>query len=376
MVFNNCKILLFQILKKNYIDGMRTILIFTLLIQISFAQNNKNYFYNPDSKIGSELYFNPLTLFLNGSFDILRNGGHSKDITKIEYKIAFDNVWWNLTHAQKAIKEYGTKYFLSEEIFPVSLRKDEAQYFPNYAHHLIGGGMLYVKTAEWYRHHGFPFPKTASIITSSAYQLLNEMAENDSYQGVNTDPIADLLIFNPLGYLLFEFDIVKKFFSETVPLYDWSLQPVLTLRNNFLENAGQQFVVKYDPELFENYSFFWYWGIYGIAGVTYSKDKIHNFSFGAGQVVNKLKHGVRRNSRLVTPELDGALGFFYDVDNSLVASLLITGPGLYNARINVYPGYFELGPFKPGIYLGFGEWDKFIFGVSLAHFPLGISIAK
>jgi len=337
---------------------------------------NKYYFYKPDIKIGSELHFNPGTLFLNGSFDILRNGGHSKDITKIEFQKAFDNVWWNITHAGKAIRQYGTKYFLGEEIFPSSFKKDKAQYFPNYGHHLIGGGMLYTKTAEWYDYHGFPYPKTASIITTTAYQFLNEMAENGGYQGVNTDPIADLLIFNPLGIILFEFDGVKRFFSETVPLYDWSLQPMFTPRNNFIENAGEQFVVKYDPEWFEEYSLFWYWGIYGIAGVTYSQDGIHNYSFGAGRVVNKLKDGVRRNSRLVTPKLDSALGFFYDIDNSLVASLLLTGPGLYNARLNVYPGLFDVGPFKPGFFVGFGEWDKFIFGISLAHFPIGISVAK
>jgi hypothetical protein len=251
------------------------------------------------------------------------------------------------------------------------------QYFPNYAHHMIGGGMLYVKTAEWYRSQGFPNPKTASLLTSTAYQFLNEVVENYGFEGVHTDPIADLLIFNPLGYVLFEFDAVKRFFSKTIPLYDWSLQPVFTVRNNFLENAGQQFVIKYDPGFFDNYSFFWYWGIYGIAGVTYSKDKKHNFSFGAGQVVNRLKTKIRRNSRVTVPdETDGALGFFYDIENSLVASLLITGPGLYNARLNIYPGLTEIAGFKPGLYLGFGEWDRFIFGITLAHFPLGVSVAK
>ncbi len=355
---------------------MRLIIFLLISTPFLFSQNNEYYFYNPDVKAGSEYYFTPFSLFMNGSYDILRNGGHSKDITQIEYKQAFDNVWWNLTHPGKAINQYGTKYFLSEEIFPVSVRKDEAQYFPNYAHHLIGGGMLYVKSAEWFEHYGFPYPKTASIITSTAYQLLNEMVENGGYQGVNTDPIADLLIFNPLGYILFEFDGVKRFFSETVPLYDWSLQPVLTLRNNFLENAGQQFVVKYDPELFNNYSFFWYWGIYGIVGLSYSNDGVNNYSFGIGQVVNKLKHGVRRNSRLVTPELDGAMGFFYDVDNSLIASLLLTGPGLYNARLNIYPGFLNIGPFKPGFFLGYGEWDKLIVGITYASIPLGFSFAK
>jgi len=353
---------------------MRILLLLLLITGLTYAQNEKYYFYNPDVKGGSEYFFNPLSLFLNGSYDILRNGAHSKDITRIDYTTAFDNVWWNITHPVKAIDQYGWKYFLSEEVFPVSVRKDEAQYFPNYAHHLIGGGMLYVKTAEWYRYNNFPYPKIASILTSTAYQFLNEMVENDSYRGVNTDPIADLLIFNPLGYVLFEFDNVKEFFSETVQLYDWSLQPIFIPRNNFIENAGQQFVIKYDPGISENYSLFWYWGIYGIVGLSYSNDKVHNFSFGAGQVVNKLKEKRRRNSRIVTPELDGAIGFFYDVQNSLVTSLLITGPGLYNARLNIYPGLFECGPFKPGFYIGYGEWDKFVAGITVAQLPIGFGV--
>jgi hypothetical protein len=355
---------------------MRLLLLLFLIPELSLAQENKFYFYNPESKTGSERNFNPASLFINGSYDILRNGYHSKDITKIEYGIAFNNVWRNITHPINSIKQYGSKYFISEEIFPVSVRKDEAQYIPNYLHHIVGGGMLYIKTAEWFEYHGFPFPKTASILTSSAYQLLNEMAENYSYEGVNTDPIADLLIFNPLGYILFEFDTVKEFFSETLPLYDWSLQPVFTVRNNFLENAGQQFVIKYDPGFFEDYSFFSYWGIYGISGITYSKDKVNNYSFGAGLVVNKLKSNIRRNSRIVTPEIDGAIGFFYDFENSLVSSLLLTGPELYNARINIYPGFLNFGFFKPGLYLGFGEWDGLIFGITYMNIPLGISFAN
>lgn len=85
---------------------------------------------------------------------------------------------------------------------------------------------------------------------------------------------------------------------------------------------------------------------------------------------------MRRHSRLVTPELDGALGFFYDIDNSLVASMIVTGPGLYNARVNIYPGYWDLGFLSPGFYLGFGEWDKFIAGISFVHIPVGLGIAK
>ena len=355
---------------------MKTFIILLLVVSNPFAQESKYYFYSPEFKQGSEYFNNPLTVFLNGSYDILRNGGHNKDITAIQYHTGFNNVWWNLSHPLTSIKQYGWKNFLYEELLPLSLDEDKAQFFPNYFHHVIGGGFIYVKTAEWYDYHGFPWPKTASLLTSTAYNLLNEATENGGYKGVNTDPIADLLIFNPLGYILFEFDFVKKFFSKTAPLYDWSLQPALTVRNMFLENAGQQFVIKYDPQLVENYSLFWYWGICGIVGITYSSDKINNFSVGAGQIVNKLKDKRRRNSRIVTPNLDGALGFFYDRENSLLASLILTGPGLYNARLNIYPGLFNIGPLDPGFFVGYGEWDKLIVGITYARIPLGISFSK
>lgn len=54
-----------------------------------------------------------------------------------------------------------------------------------------------------------------------------------------------MLIFNPLGILLFSYDGVKKFFSETLPLYDWSLQPFFNPFNNHIENVGEQYVLNY-----------------------------------------------------------------------------------------------------------------------------------
>ena len=62
--------------------------------------------------------------------------------------------------------------------------------------------------------------------------------------------------------------------------------------------------------------------------------------------------------------------------NSLMASVLLSGPRLYNAQINIYPGIVKLGWFEPGMYLAFGEWDKFVLGITLANIPLGIGIGN
>ncbi|MDZ7304233.1 MAG: hypothetical protein ONB44_19080 [candidate division KSB1 bacterium] len=247
------------------------------------------------------------------------------------------------------------------------------QFIPNYSHHLIGNGMQYVLLAEWYDYHRVKAPYLCSLVTTTIYQILNEAIENGAYKGTTVDPISDLLIFNPLGILLFSTNFAKKFFSETLSIHDWSLQPVLDPRNHFLENAGQQFVIKSKKVFANHYSVFFYWGIDGIVGISYNYKTMHNFSFGVGTVVNNLKEKRLKWSRVLTPEVDGAIGLFYDRNNSLMSSIIITCPRLYNARINIYPGLLGKKWFIPGFYVGFGEWDKFVFGLTSVYSPVGLA---
>ena len=351
---------------------MKKLIFIMILFSGLIAGPTKYYFYNPQIKYGSELIFNPLHLIVNGGFDILRNGGHDKNIFNQEYEKGINNVFRNITNPLKNIEKFGWSNFMEREVLPKSLSVNKGQFVPNYAHHLIGGGMLYVRTAEWYDYQGFEFPYTASFFTTFFYQITNEVLENGGYSGTNVDPIADLLIFNPIGKLLFSFDAVKRFFSKTLPIYDWSLQPVINPLNGRLENAGEQFALKYPIPFIKKYSFFVYWGIYGLGGISYKRNDGNSFSFALGKVVNKLKENLIDEARFMTPGIDGAMGFFWDKNNSLMSSLVITGPNIYNAQINIYPGIFKFGFFTPGFYCGFGEWDGFLIGASIAHVPVGL----
>lgn len=343
----------------------------------SKAKNGPYYFYHPEISYGSENFHTPLTLFLNGSFDVLRNGGHENnnetiDILKLDYRNGFANVWDNITSPAYHISRYGWKRFLSQEVFPASLNKNKAQWVPNYGHHIIGSGMLWVRTAEWLDYHGYKFPRLTSFLITTAYQFTNEALENNHSRITNVDPIADILIFNPLGFLLFSIEPVKRFFSQKIQMFDWSLQPVFNPSNRYLENAGLQFTFKYRPTTSDKYALFFYYGIYGLAGLSIRIREEHHVSIGAGTVVNRLNENVIHNSRLVTPTTDGAVGLFLDRNNSLLASVIITGPRMYNARVNVYPGFFKLGNIKPGFYLAFGQWDNFLVGLTVARWPLGL----
>ena len=349
-----------------------------ILFQDLFAGQQKYYFYDPQKNYGSEVMFNPGTVFLNGGFDVLRNGQKSKVVWDQPYSNGLKNVWYNITHPIQQVEAFGWKRFLTSEIFPLSTDAERLQYFPNYGNHLIGHGMKFIRLAEWYDSHGIKFPHLSAGLTAFGYAYLNEIVENGHHDGVDVDPIADMIFFNPLGMLLFSTTWAKKFFSETIPLYDWSLQPVYNPLNGHLENAGEQYVLNYP--LTDKYTIFFYWGTSGLLGLSYNVSGKDNISFGAGAIVNKLidRKLVKSKTfaKYVAPEtIDGAVGAFYDRDHSLLASLIITGPVYYNARMNVYPGWLKFNNFSSGLFVGLGELDKIQVGMTFIAIPIGIDLA-
>ena len=346
------------------------------LCSIVMAQDQKYYFYNPKNDFGADATFSPLSAMINGSYDILRNGAHSKDIFTEPYYTGMTNVWQNISSPLYNISNYGWGRFSNEELFNLQFNSQTAQFMPNFSDHTIGEGMLYAKTAEWYDYHGYRYPYLWSFVTTSAYQFMNETIENGAYKGTSVDCISDMLIYNTAGFILFSTDFVKEFFTSTLPLYDWSEQPIIDPTSGYLFNAGEQFVIKHELPFASRYSAFVYWGIHAIAGIGYAYDEENNFSIGLGQVAVRIDENRYKGLRFLTPTLDGAIGMFYDKSNSLMTSVILSGPRLPNAEINVYPGLVNLGWIEPGFVLAFGQWDKFFFGVTFAHIPLGLALGS
>ena len=158
----------------------RIVWIILFLFAFASAKEKKYYFYHPEYDYGSEKIFNPLTVLLNGGFDVLRNGKNSKDIFDQPYARSSSHVWYNLTHPLQQINKFGWKRFISSEIFPVNNNIERMQYFPNYGNHLVGHGMKYVRLAEWYDYHKIPVPYFWAAFTSFNYAFLNEVIENGS----------------------------------------------------------------------------------------------------------------------------------------------------------------------------------------------------
>jgi hypothetical protein len=216
-----------------------------------------------------------------------------------------------------------------------------------------------------------------SLGTTTLYQVMNEVVEHPSGRRyVNVDSISDLLIFNPLGILLFSFEDVKYFFSNTMPMQDWSLQPMVNPQAQTLENTGQNYIMHFPFIDGDKLQPFVYWGIHGMAGITYKMKSEKYVSVGLGRVVNRIRSEIRETSYLentifFTPDMDGALSIFYATENSLLVSTIITGPRYYNVQINVFPNVIKLGKYSPGIYCAYGESEDLVLGLSFNEIPIG-----
>lgn len=344
----------------------------TMIHATSFS-TEQYHFYTPECTYGSESVFGPANLFINGSFDIFRNGAHTKNVLEQTYTKGFKDVTRNLSAPFHHIEVYGVRNFFRREIFNISTDVHESQFLPNFGLHIIGNGMQYIKLAEWYAYHRYPYPKLLSLLTSISYQYLNEILENGAFQGTNVDPISDMLIFNPLGFLLFSIPWIQAFFSEKVVLLDWSPFPYFGLSGTTIENAGQQYAAKLEMLEKDEFRPFLYWGALASFGV--SKDLSHNrcLSVAVGVTINQIIEKRFGNARYMTAALDYGIMIFYDRHNSLLSSLILTGPKYWNLRYELYPNVLAVtDKFKPGFLIGIGEVDHIALGLACSFSPLGI----
>lgn len=346
------------------------IVAFLLTIALHSASAQPPYFYK-GRDFGSEALFNPVSIVLNGGFDMIQVS-HERDITKVPVYSGARNVFRNLGDPFGAIRRYGWGDFLRDQVIPLGLSKQNGQWWPNYTLHLVGGGMVYVAMTEWYQAHNVPQPKLFSLMSMASYHLVNEITENGSYEGDNVDPIADIYLFDIGGIVLFSFEPVQKFFSEELNLADWSLQPSFSLRNFNLHNNGQFFSIKWKLPFSERWHLFYYFGTNGVGGLSYKRDDGSFISVGIGLVAKDLID-LDKLTNKKTLDLVPNIGVFYDVGNSLMASLSITKKTDYTVSLNVYPGLLKIGDFSPGFWVNFNADAQPIVGLTTSLFPVGIA---
>ena len=337
------------------------------------ARPERLYFYRPGG-CGSEASFNPLTVMVNGAFDILRQPSYPDNPLAVDWRQGFSNVAYNLAHPAEAIEgSGGWRAFVAHEVFPYrGVSGGRVQFLPNYALHVLGEGMVNRKLAEWYEVHRFPAPAVWAVATSLTTLMLNEAAENGAYDGPNRDPVADMLFFNPLGWILFSLDPVAEFFSGPVRLSYWPGQAVLGLPSGNLINVGENYVLKIPlgdwvpVELFTSFS---YRALFGVS-VPVAEHGTISIGFGA-RMINLTASEAEEGRKIASDgRRNWELSVFWDIGDSLMASVDVGGFEDPLVRLNLYPGAVELFGAPVGAYLVAGRYDGFSVGLTVSAMPL------
>ncbi len=348
------------------------ILLFFLLTTQHPTIAQENYFYT-NKPYGSEALFNPITLMINGGYDVCQLQMVPNRVFRQPYAKMMKVVFRNLGDPFTSIKHYGWSLFLRTEFLPVSFKKDELQWIPNYQQHLIGGGMLFTKMKEWYRMHNYPVPWLLSAVTLMTHHLFNEVMESGPNEGYSVDEISDIYVFDMGGIVLFSFDSINEFFSKKLNLSDWSLQATVTMPYGRV-NAGQYFAMKWELPFSDEYSLFYRYGMGALFGLSKKINDEDNLSIGFGF---KTKHlvDVSTEVRQRTIETGWHAGIFYDKNNSLMASLVLSGVKEYFCMIDIYPGIIKLHNFSPGIWTVIGRNGNMMWGITTRYvFSIGYEI--
>ena len=319
-------------------------------------------FYRPELDFGSVSVMGPLNVLFNRGFSVLHFRDQPRNIRHLRWGNGFAGVFDGLKHPLAAVERSGGwGPWLKREFLP-SGRVWEWAWAPNYGGHLIAGGITYRYLEEWFEAHRVPAPAFSSAAYLMGTMLVNEAIEHQGNPHGSGHGVADLLVFDPLGILLFRIDGVARFFQEGLHAADWSPQVSITLPSGRVQNVAQVLAYKIPLPFFKRTRLLLTLGQKGLGGVTYRFDS--GLSLGVAG-------GIDGDLRIVDPatghesiEPRPAGGVYLDRDDSLLASVVV-GYRAYNlVQVNVYPGVL------PGRFASLGIWatvtqdNEFSFGVS------------
>ncbi len=144
----------------------------------------------------------------------------------------------------------------------------------------------------------------------------------------------------------------------------WPFQPYFNPSDNHIYNAGSNYILR--PDLFKsNIRPFVFLGMQIMGGISYFSNTYIKkaISIGVGMAMTD---PLEKKGRFVT-------GIFYDLNNSLMSSLIINGTSDLKYRLNIYPGILKYNNISPGILFAQHRNRSYLLGFNLI-IPLGIGI--
>lgn len=300
---------------------------------------------------GSAAQFNPATVILNEGYDMLRIITENRAIGDIAYGRSGGVVWHSVTHPDEVVRHYGWNRWVRTELLPLSFRgSGGAKWAPNYQLHLFGAGMTYAHVAEWYEARGVSHPRIASAATLFTGHVLNEIVENAGNRtGETEESLTDLLIFDPVGMLLWNTSWMRRAFSGNWEVNNWYGQPTWIPATRRLENSFSAYYLRAPLPGATNWKLFTLSGNALLGGVSRRLRDSLMVSVGGGvlSVTMPVVDSTSANATRLTPNF----GVFLDRNGSLLASFINRSGNTNGATLNVYPGVLRLGHVAAGLWI-------------------------
>jgi len=308
---------------------MKEINTFFICLILGFNSAVATDYYHPQD-YGSESLYSPFGNFLSYSFDVLQL---PDNFGTANFSKNAETVTNHLLSPNQAIEnEGGYQRFVNRQIFPIDPKHSNDSYaaLPNYALHMIGGGMVYRKDLEWFKKNNYKYPTLSASTMAMTAEFIQEVFEKNTT--ADDDEIADMLIFRPLGMVLFHNDKFANFFMEQFDPAIWPSLQAYDINKQTIANAGIHYI--YRPKLarYGNTGLFIYTGINNMLGLSHKLDLEHSLSWATGLSTQKIDLNSDQQA-----QLKHSLGIFYDRNKSLLASLVINDSGGSRFRFNLYP---------------------------------------
>lgn len=317
-------------------------------------------FYRPDATAGSQWAYDPLA----NNLQYILDGVQVDSFETNDYGADLGKVLDHLGSPFHQIRdEGGTRRFVNTEIFPVDRDHldDSKAILPNVALHGLGGGMLFRKDAEWLAAHDVPAPYLVAGALAMGAEILAEAIEKPAAD--DTDEVADVWIWRPLGLLLYGTEAGALWTQEHLDPVDWPYQLVWDVGDGRFRNTGMNYVFRPPALGTDTTRLFAFTGMTNLFGLSHTLGNGDTFSWGAGAATETIEPVVLR----------AAGGLFWERDRSLLGSLIVHGAEGYAVRLNVHPGVLAgtgtwLG--RAGFFAGVTDGGDFVFGVQWG-LPIG-----
>ncbi|MGB0591523.1 MAG: hypothetical protein ACPGU1_17755 [Myxococcota bacterium] len=356
------------------------------------SEARRFFFYNPDG-IGAHAFHTPWGIIVESGLEEY----DAQPLSKLQFLKGQQRVIQGLVNPIKSIESYGVEEFFYQQILPLSPLIDGTPAFiPNYLWHFLGGGFRHRMMTEYFTHRGMEYPQLWSWLTLYTGHWLNEVVQAQKFRQGSADAIADLLLFDWIGKLMFLNDDVAEFFADTLHLRDWTFQTSYNPVTNSLYNTGQLMWARLH--------------IYGglsISALTGHLINSFNLTYSADEDLTQWTLGVGLQARRFEPLPNGDLApgqmrwcflaAYSEEDNPLVVVVVKEGfpdiDTLYDAsaedpntltdynfvlapsvQVNVYPKWLEIGGEKFGLHLSWMQ-DTVFMGIGHGSLPVGLSLS-